>query len=194
MPDDQEITPVEVITRHCRYTGSLATRGERVSDILSDANTDVLEMHETLTSVVGAGATDVRWKQIFLKKREILMVVPKGSYEAPVHRTYRYVEKPRYGAMVILPGTVMSGILHLPDRTNPLMLLNEHSSLPNFVGMTDVTMHNSVHGLGGARFEVVILQRLSIESLQLTAQPLPKQEAVGGTAEQGAPASSPAMG
>ena len=185
MPGDQEFTPVEVITQHCRYTGSLATRGERVSDILSDSSTDVIEIHETLTNVVGAGATDVRWKQLFLKKEQILMVVPKGSYEAPLRRSYLYVEKPRYGAMVILPGTVLSGILHLPDRANPLMLLNEHSSLAGFVGMTGVTVHNSVHDLGEGGFEVVILRRLAIESLQLTARPIPRQEAVDGTAEQG---------
>ena len=184
MPGDQEITPVEVITRHCRYTGSLATRGHRVSDVLGDSNTQILEMRETLTRVVGTGSTDVRWKQVYLKKDRILMVIPKGSYEAPSRRCNKYVDKPRYGAMVIIPGNVLSGILHLPPRATPLMLLDEDSTLPRFMGMTDVTMHNSIHGVGGSHFDVVILRRLSIESVQLTSQPLPKQEVQSGTAEQ----------
>jgi len=183
MPSDRMMTPVEIITRHCRYTGLLSTRGQRVSDILSAANTDILEMHETLTGIVGTSSTDVRWRQIYLKKKQILLVIPKGEYEAPARRSDRYVEKPRYGAMVILPGTVLSGILHLPPRTTPLMLLDESVSLPGFMGMTDVTVHNSVHGLGASQFEVVILRRLSIESVQLTAQPLPKKEAPLGTGE-----------
>ena len=185
MAGDQIVTPVEVITQHCQYTGSLATRGRRVSDILSDSNTEILEMRETLTGVVGARSTDVRWKQIFLKKERILMVIPKGSYEAPSRRCDRYVEKPRYGAMVILPGNVLSGILYLPARATPLMLLGENAPLPAFMGMTDVTVHNSIHGVGDSQFDAVILRRLSIESLQLTAQPLPKREAKAGRADRG---------
>jgi len=183
MPSDQMMTPVEIITQHCRYTGLLSTRGQRVSDILTAANTDILEMHETLTGIVGARSTDVRWRQIYLKKKQILLVIPKGEYEAPAHRCDRYVEKPRYGAMVILPGTVLSGILHLPPRTTPLMLLDKNASLPSFMGITGVTVHNSIHGLGAAQFDVVILRRLSIESVQLTAQPLPKKEVPLGAGE-----------
>jgi hypothetical protein len=190
MAGDQMITPVEVITRHCRYTGLLATRGQRVSDVLSDSNTNILEMRETLTSIVGAQTTGVRWKQIYLKKGGILMVIPQGAYEAPSRRCDRYVEKPRFGAMVILPGTVLSGILHLPPRTTPLMLLKDDVTLPSFMGMTDVTVHTSIHGLDASHFDVVILRRLSIESVQLTAQPLPKQEAAVAAAERGVPSLS----
>lgn len=185
MPGDQEITPVEVITRDCRYTGSLATGGHRVSDVLGDSTTQILEMRETLTRVVGSRSSDVRWRQVYVKKDRILMVIPKGSYEAPSRRYNRYVDKPRYGAMVIIPGNVLSGILHLPPRASPLMLLGEASMLPSFMGMTDVTVHNSIHGVGGSHFEVVILRRLSIESVQLTGQPLPRQEVRGETAERG---------
>ncbi len=185
MPADQMITPVEVITQHCRYTGSLTTRGQRVSDVLSDPNTDSVEMREAVTSVVGAQSTDVRWRQVVLKKDRILAVIPKGKYEAPAQRYNRYVEKPRYGAMVILPGTILSGIMYLPARASPLLVLNEESSLPSFMGMTDVTVHSSIHGLGGSHFDAVIVRRLSLESVQLTAQPLPKQEALAGAGESG---------
>jgi hypothetical protein len=187
MSGNQMMTPVEVITRHCRYTGSLSTRGQRVSDILGDANTDVLEMHETLTGIVGAHTADARWRRLYLRKEQILLVIPKGEYEAPTHRCARYVDKPRYGAMLILPGTVMSGILHLPPRTAALTLLDEHAPLPNFMGITDVTVHNSIHGLGSSQFDVVIFRRLSIEALQLTAQPIPKRDGAGGTREVDAP-------
>ncbi len=183
MSGNPETTPVEVITQHCRYTGLLATRGQRVSDILSDSHTDILEMQETLTNVVGTGATEVRWKQLYLKKAQILMVIPQGNYEAPARRRNKYVEKPRYGAMMVLPGNVMSGILHLPARTTPQLLMLGETSLPGFMGMTDVTVHNSIHGLGASHFGVLIFRRSSIESVQLTARPLPQPEAVGETAE-----------
>jgi hypothetical protein len=184
MAVDQIVTPVEVITEHCRYAGLLPTRGQRVSDILSEPNTGIVELRETLTSIVGARCTEVRWRHIYLTKERILMVIPKGGYEAPVHRRTRYVEKPCYGAMVVLPGTILSGILHLAPRATPLMLLKGGVSLPGFIGMTDVTVHNSVHGLDASQFEVVILRRLAIESVQLTAQPLPRPEATSEAADQ----------
>lgn len=183
MPGDQEITAVEVITRNCRYTGLVPTQGYRVSDILSDPSTDMLEMRETLTSVVAGRPTEVRWKQLVLKKDRILLVIPRGGYEAPTRRRNRYVEKHRYGAMIVLPGHVLSGIVHLPPRTTPLMLLDEESSLPTFMGVTGVTVHSSIRGLGASRLEVAIVRRSSIESVQLTAQPLPKRERTTEAAE-----------
>lgn len=186
MPGDQRVTPVEVVTQHCRYTGAVATHGYRVSDVLCDLSTDLLEMRGTLTTLVGGRSTEVRWKQVLVKKNRILLVIPKGSYEAPARRRDRYVEKHRYGAMIVLPGHVVSGIVHLPPRTTSRALLDERASLPSFMGITDVTVHNSLQGLAGSHWDVVIVRRLSIESVQLTAQPLPKREtgAAGLTAPQ----------
>lgn len=174
MSSTQGTAPVEVITEYVRYTGSVANRGYRVSDILNESNTNVLEMLDAVTSVGGAPASDVRWKQIFLKKNRILLVIPKGSYEAPIRRSNNYVEKHHYGAMIILPGFVLSGIVHLPSKGSPLMLMDENSALPSFIGVTDVTVHASSHGFGPSRCDAVILRRQFIESMQLTAQPLPK--------------------
>lgn len=175
MGNEQVTTPVDVITRDCRYTGSVATRGFRLSDILSDQRTDILEMHETLTSVAGTRSTDVRWKEVFLKKNSILLVIPKGKYEAPIRRRNNYVERHRYGAMIVLPGHILSGIVHLPARTNSWMVLDEDAALPSFIGVTDVTVHKSIYDFIPAHCDVVILRRHSIESAQLTARPLPKQ-------------------
>lgn len=174
MTGKQGTTPIEAITEYARYTGSVANRGYRVSDILNDANTNVLEMQDVVTRVAAAQAADVRWKQIFLKKDHLLLVIPKGSYEAPVRRSNNYVEKHHYGAMIILPGFALSGIVHLPSQGSPLLLLDEENSLPGFIGLTDVTVHASSHGFGPSHCRTVILRRQFIESMQLTAQPLPK--------------------
>jgi hypothetical protein len=184
MPGDQMITPIEVITRHCRYSGLLETRGRRVSDVLSDAGTDLVELRDTVIGVAGVASADVHCEHIVLRKSEILMVIPKGKYEAPIRRHAMYVEKPRYGVMVVLPGHVLSGIMHLSARANPLVLLDEDNSLPRFVALTDATVHASSHDLGESHFDVLILRRASIESVQLMARPLPKPQYPGRTAER----------
>jgi hypothetical protein len=186
MTRDQQLTPVQVITRQCRYAGLLETCGSRVSDILNDTNTDIVELRETSTVLVGGPSTDVRCGHLYLRKSEILTVIPKGKYEASEQRRNRYVEKPRYGAMVVLPGLVLSGIMHLSSRATPLAILNENSPLSRFMALTGATVYASSHDLGAAYFEVVIMRRLAIESLQLTGEPLPGQEAKALGVEQAA--------
>lgn len=183
MPDEQAITPVDVITRHCRYTGSVATRGFRLSDLLSDSRTSILEMRAALSTLAGDRSRDVRWKEVSVKKDRILLVIPKGSYEAPVRRRNYYQKKHHYGAMIVLPGCVLSGIVQVPSRATALTLLDETGPLPSFIGVTDVTVHGSVHDLLPSRCDVVILRRQAIESIQLTDQPLSRQEQVAGEQE-----------
>ena len=177
---DQATTLVDVITQHCRYTGSVENRGYRIADILSDPSSDILEMREARVNTGGAAGTDVRCKQILLKKSRILLVIPKGTYEAPIHRLHRYVEKDRYGAMIVLPGYILSGIVHLPARTLPWVILDKDTTLPSFIGVTDVTVHSAVHGFAPLQCDVAIVRRQSIESVQLAAKPLQKSEGISG--------------
>lgn len=178
----QETTPVEVITRQHCYTGSLVTRGYRVAEVLSDPNTDILEMRQTVVGAVGVRSTDIRCRQMFLKKDGILLVIPKGDHEAPTRRLNNYVEKDRYGAIIVLPGYILWGLLHLPPHAVPSTLLAENSTLPSFIGVTDVTVHSSIGGSAVLRCKVAILGRQFIESVQLAARPLPKPE--GKTEEE----------
>ena len=175
MHHDQSSTPVEVITGHHRYTGLAVNRGFRISDVLNDMNVTLLEMHDTLAVDHLAACRGVRFDELLLRKDSILMVVPQGDHEAPLRRRNNYVVKERYGAMIALPGYILSGILSLPVNASPLALLAENSTAPRFLGMTSVTIHSSTHDLGFSQCDVAIVHRLVIESAQLTAQSLAKQ-------------------
>lgn len=175
MHHDQNSTPVEVITEHHRYTGLAVNRGLRISDVLNDSNVSLLEMHDTLAVDHLAACRGVRFDELMLRKETILMVFPQGDHEAPLRRRNNFVVKERYGAMIALPGFILSGILSLPAKSNPLVLLAENSPIARFIGMTDVTVHSSTHDLGFSQCGVAIVHRLAIESAQLTAQSLAKQ-------------------
>jgi len=184
MSNDEATILVDVITRDCWYSGSVVHRGFRLTDILNDGTSDILTMFDAVTGIVGTGTANVRWKQVLLRKDRVLMAIPKGSHEAPIRRRNNYLEKNQYGAMIVLPGHLISGIVHLPSRGKPAMLLEENSTLSGFMPVTDVTVHNSNHDFAATRFNVAIIQRRFIESVQLTLQRLPKRESP--VAESGA--------
>ena len=189
--EKERTTPVIVITRHHRYAGSLVTRGHRVAEVLNDSTTDVLEMHETLASAVRVPSTEFRAHRISLKKDAVLLVIPEGTHEAPVQRCNNYVEKNRFKAVFVLPTCILSGILHLSKQALPSMLLTENSPFPKFIGVTDATVFSST-GVGAPlQSNVVILQRRSVESVQLATKPLPTPES---DAAEGSPADDPADG
>ena len=180
MQNEEGSTPVTVITRYHRYTGMLANQGFRIADIFNDHRTDLLEMYDVLATGVGTGSKDVRFDRIVLKKDSVLLVLPQGKYEAPVHRRNRYIERDHYGAMVAMPVCILSGILHMPIKPIPSLVLAENSTLPEFLAMANVIAHNSLHNLIPTQCDVAILQRRAIESLQLTAQPLTRRrETIG---------------
>ena len=189
MADERTTTPVDVITRYCRYSGSVLTRGFRLADVLSDQNTGILEMYRTLTAMPGRGSREVRWKEVALRKDDILLVIPKGDYEAPVRRRNCYVKKHRYGAMIAIPGFVLSGVVHFSSHATPVTLLDENSPLPAFLGLTDVTVHGSVYELLPSQCRVAIIRRRAIESVQLTDQPLTDYETLSREEQQSLPAS-----
>lgn len=173
MADERAVTPIDVITLYGRYSGSVVTRGYRLSDILSDQNSAVLDMWETLTTLAGDSSREVRWKEVVLRKNDILMVIPKGNHEAPIRRRNYHQKKHRYGAMIALPGCILSGIVHLSARATAVSVLDQNSPFPAFIGVTDVTIHGSTHGLLPPQCNVAIIRRQAIESIQLTAAPLP---------------------
>lgn len=184
MNSEKATMQADVITRDCWYAGEVANQGFRLADVLNEATTDILKMYETVTGIVGCEAANVRWKEVLLRKRNILMALPKGSHEAPIRRQNNFLDKNRYGAMIVLPGHVLSGIVYLPSRGNPLMLMEEASTLSSFIAVTDVTIHNSIHGFGSSHLKVAIIQRSFIESVQLTPKQLSKQEAVAAGARK----------
>ncbi|MEE8452767.1 MAG: hypothetical protein V3R99_12660 [Thermoguttaceae bacterium] len=176
MHENDTFTPIAVFTLHHRYTGKVPSRGFRVADVLNDGNTDVLTLHDAMASGSGMCVQDVHFDEVVLKKNSVLIVVPQGKYEAPRRRRNRYIERDRYGAMVALPGYVLSGVMHLPTKPVASFLLAENSTLPDFMGMTNVTVHSSMHDFMSSDCGVLIVRRSAIEAVQLTAHPLAKRE------------------
>lgn len=176
MHEDSTSTPTTVITLHHRYTGELPSRGFRVADVLNDSGTDVLTLHNALASGSGMRVQDVHFDEVVLKKKSVLIVVPQGRYEAPRRRRNRYIERDRYGAMVSLPGYILSGVMHLPSKPVGSFLLAENSTLADFMGITNVTVHSSMHDFLPTDCGVLIVRRAAIEAVQLTTRPLVKRE------------------
>jgi len=167
---------VDIVTRDCRHAGSVPSHGYRLSDVLNNPGTDVLEMHDVLTTTQGSLSKEIRWKELCLRKDRILLVIPKGKYEAPARRCNLYMKKNRYGAMIAIPGCILSGIVHLPRRATAMSLLGDSSPLPPFIGITDVTVQSASNDLLSTHYNVAIVRRRAIEAVQLTHRPLADQE------------------
>ena len=185
----QETMPVEVITREHRYRGLAVNRGRRLADVLSSANSDFLEMREALVSTIGCQHAEIRCGQILLKKEDILLAIPKGKHEAPGHRRNKYVEKDCFGAIIFLRGYTLSGLLHLGSQAAADTILGENSSVPVFIGVTNVTVHGAAEELDLCGGNTVIVRRRSIEAVQLTARPVSKPQPSGGKTQEEQPRS-----
>jgi len=178
MGSDQTAVQVDVITSGCWYSGSIYNQGFRLAEVLNDGTADILTMHNTVSGIEGCGSASVRWKEVLLRKNRIVMAIPKGSHEAPIRRQNNFLEKNRYGAMIVLPGHILSGVVYLPSRANPLMMLEDNITMPSFIGITEVTIYSSVHEFPEPQLKVAIICRQFIESVQLTPHKLARQPAI----------------
>lgn len=168
-----EQTIVTILSEDYIYTGKVLTKGYRLADLLNDQTTEVLEMIDLSVALPsGSEAESLRCDELILRKESILLVIPRGSYEAPVRRLYNYVVKHRYEAKVILPGVFVTGTLHLPSRATSWMLVSRTSSTPSFVAMTDVKFKSRWSQFDTVRSDVVIFNRKSLEGLYLGFLPV----------------------
>ena len=174
LQSEQKTTTVDAITLHHHYSGSMVTAGVRLSDVLSDGNLEVVEMRDVTIRSGGARSSELRCEELFLRKIDLLMVIPTGRHEAPTRRRNNYQKKDRFGAVIVMPGLIVSGIIHLPSRATVRMLFDD-SGLSRFVGLTEVTVHSSTFGLTPSQCPTAIIRRWNIESVQLTARPLPER-------------------
>lgn len=173
MPDQQSFTAVDVITSNHWYQGLVAHRGRRIAELLADPSTDIFELRQVVASPIGDHSTEVPFEQLWLRKGEVLMLILKGTHEAPVSRCNRYVRKACYGATFVLPGYILSGVLHLGSDAVPARLLTENSTLPSFLGMTRVTVNSPIDDRLPAECDVVLVHRRFIQAVQLAERPLP---------------------
>jgi hypothetical protein len=176
MPADRPAACSLVITRDHRYSGQITTGGRRLADVFSDPHWEVVEMRDILVQGTGAESPGVSCGQLLVAKKDILMVVPQGAYEAPIRRQNNYQLKRLYSVTVVLAGYVLKATAHLPDRANPWMLIDDSAGLPAFFGLTEVTMHGLPEGLVEPRYSTVIVNRRRIEAAELSQRPAPRPQ------------------
>ena len=170
MNDESPLTRVRVLTRSHRYSGLVETRGRRVADLLNDGNTAVLPMADVAIADNGKRDAEFHCEDILLRKRDILVALLYGEHEAPIRRNNNRTQRRHYGAVILLPGLVLSGIAHMPGRVLPQTLVQEDSILAPFVAVTDVAVHSSAYEGMPAEAALAVVQRQWIEAYQLSPE------------------------
>jgi hypothetical protein len=173
MQHDPSLTNAEIYTQHHRYSGMVTTRGYRLADLLNDASTEALEIHDAhVSEPLNVRSEPVHCPHLLLKKDAILLAYPCGGHEAPQRRLYSFVEKQQYLARIVMPGHVLLGTVHLPSRATPWMIMSERGTEPSFMPMTDVTVHFAATDVEPLRTRVVLFRRRLIESIFLSDKQL----------------------
>jgi len=163
-------TQIDLLTRNHRYVGLVNTRGIRLADILNDGNSSILEMEDIVVTAKGVRPADLRTPHLLLRKQEVLAVFLAGEHEAPVRRSNNRVERRRFGALVMLPNLMLSGLIHLPSRVGAESLITANSLLPSFLALTSVAIHSSHFDLVDSAYQVAIVRREWIEAVELSGE------------------------
>ena len=170
MATDLNTICVEVFSTSCRYQGLVVNRGIRLADLLSDPTSDLLEIQDVVVHPHGYPSAGVRCPQVLVKKSDVLVVIPQGNAQSPERRTTLHGTKNQYGVFLVLPGYLLMGVVQLPERSGPLTLLSEQSTLPGFVAVGSVLLHTSVPGCDPQNHELALIRRDSIEAIHLTSE------------------------
>jgi hypothetical protein len=172
MVQESNFVSADIYTQYHRYAGQVATKGNRLADLLNDPTTDVLELQNVRVSQpTNHAANAIECTQLQLKKDVIQLAIPTGSYEAPGKRLYSYVEKQHFLAHMMLPGYNLVGTVHLPSRVNHWAFLCDGGPTPSFIAMTDVTIRVAAQNAEQIHTKVVIFKRQFIESLFISERP-----------------------
>lgn len=172
--DNHEVgTRIDLLTRSHRYCGLISTRGFRLSDILNDATSSVLELEDVRVTTKGVRPAELHSPRLQLRKQDVLGVFLAGEHEAPVRRSNNRVERRRHGVLIMLPELMISGIVHLPSRVMADTFLTVNSLLPAFLGLTNITIHSCTFRMSEEPYEVAIIRRDWIEALELSAELVP---------------------
>ena len=162
-------TPVEIFTPSCHYQGQAFSRGLRLADFLSDPTADLLRVEDVFFQLHGSQGKRICCEAMVLRKSDVLIAVPLGQDQPPQRRMGPRPRTDRHRAVFVLPGHVLMGIAQLPKRAGPLTLLNRDSTVPGFVGLTDVDLYSAASGDTPRHFKVAIVRRASLEAIYLDA-------------------------
>ena len=183
MSESQAIL-VDCITLHHLYRGRLQTNGKRLSDELSNAQSDSVVLKDVEITAAGKDAPSLECSEITLLKDRILVAMPRDSHERPVtQRLDKFQKKDRHGIVVVLPGHLMSGVIQLPKGAHSWAHLAKSGTIQRFIGITDVTVHNAVFRLTPQACSVAIFQRDAVEAIELTSAPLRETSPLEALAE-----------
>jgi len=172
MSDSQSIF-ADCITLHHHYRGWLRSSGSRLSDELSNHQTDSVVLKDVEITAAGRNSPSLKCSDITLEKDRILIAMPRDLQERPAaQRLTRFQKKDRHGIVVVLPGHLISGVIQLPKGVHSWRLLKEAGELPRFIGITDVTVHSAVFRLMPESCPVAIVQRDAVEAIELASAPL----------------------
>lgn len=170
---ESEAILVDCITLHHHYRGWLRTNGTRLSDELSNTQNDSVVLRDVQITAAGHEVPTLECEEINLQKQRILVAMSQDSHERPPsQRLTKFQKKGRHGVVIALPGHLLSGVMQLPKVSVSWSVLKESGTVPRFVGLTDVTVHNAVFRLTPQFCPVAIVQRDAVEAIQLTVTPL----------------------
>jgi hypothetical protein len=170
MAADRNTISVEVFSSSCRYQGQVVNRGVRLADALTDPTSNLLEIQDVVVHPYGYPSAGVRCPQVLIKRSEVLVVIPQANAASPERRGNLRGTKNQYGVFLVLPGYLLIGVVQLPERSGPLTLLSEQSTLPSFVGVGSVILHTSVPGCEPQNHEWAVIRRNAIEAVYLTPE------------------------
>jgi hypothetical protein len=120
-----------IVTGNHAFTGSVENRGLRILDVLNDASSQFLKLHEVSiyrgfdkTCVEQVGET------VFLKTIIDFVLLKRQPHEAPMRRAHSLISKDRHAALVVLDHYEIHGEFMAKGVIDPMLVL--HPNSPQF--------------------------------------------------------------
>jgi hypothetical protein len=120
-----------VVTGQHSFTGAVENRGLRILDVLNDANTQFLKLHE-VSIYRGFDKTCIQQVSETLFPKTIIdfVLVKRQPHEAPMRRAHSLIAKHRHSALVVLDHYEIRGDFMSRGAVDPMLVL--HSDSPAF--------------------------------------------------------------
>ena len=120
-----------VVTGQHSFTGSVENRGLRILDVLNDANTHFLKLHE-VSIYRGFDKTCIQQVSETLFPKTIIdfVLLKRQPHEAPMRRAHSLITKDRHVAMVVLDHYEIRGDFMSKGAVDPMLVL--HADSPAF--------------------------------------------------------------
>ncbi len=163
-----------LVTNAHLLSANIATRGQRLLEVLGDHNTEFLHVGDTHVYRRQDNVKVADLQSAIIPKANIALAIPTGTkHEAPQKRTDSFIQKKRFDAFLVVSGYEVRGELALRGGNDPLAVL--YHELGNFFPVPEgrVTLE-TVHG-GEHKSQVVIVNKKYVSLFNLQEQ----------TAEQG---------